>query len=76
MNSFKIPDKPLETGREWQEWLEEFEEHREYFEIKAVKDKVRAFKIYGWQEIKKVARNLPDTVPAEGDNDYKKLIHV
>ena len=30
----------------------------------------------GWQEIKKVARNLPDTVPAEGDNDYKKLIHV
>ena len=74
INPFKIPDKPLETGRAWQEWLEGFEEDREYFEIKAVKDKVRAFKIYGWQEIKKVARNLPDTVSAEGDNDFKKLI--
>ena len=47
INSFKIPDKPLETWRTWQEWLEDFEEDREYFEIKAVKDKVRAFKIYG-----------------------------
>ena len=47
INSFKIPDKTLETGRAWQEWLEDFEEDREYFEIKAVKDKVRAFKIYG-----------------------------
>ena len=47
INSFKIPDKPLKTGRTWQEWLEDFEEDREYFEIKAVKDKVRAFKIYG-----------------------------
>ena len=74
INSFKIPDKPLKAGRAWHEWLEDFEEDREYFEIKAVKDKVRAFKIYGWQEIKKVARNLPDTVSAEGDNDYKKLI--
>ena len=32
-----------------------------------------ALKVYGGKEIKKLARNLPDTVPVVGDNDYKKL---
>ena len=53
---------------------EEFEEETEYFEIKATKDKVSALKTYGGQEIKKLARNLPDTAPVEDDDDYKKLI--
>ena len=39
-----------------------------------MKDKVSALKICGGQEIKKVARNLPDTAPDEDDDDYKKLI--
>lgn len=32
-----------------------------------------ALKIYGGKEIKKLARNLPDTAPVIGDDDYKKL---
>ena len=69
LNSFKIPDNPLETGRAWQQWLKDFKEETEYFEIKAVKDKVSALKIYG----DKKSRNLPDTAPVEDDNDYQKL---
>ena len=30
-------------------------------------------KIYGGKETKKLARNLPDTAPVVGDDDYKKL---
>jgi len=32
-----------------------------------------ALKIYGGKEIKKLTRNLPDTAPVVGDDDYKKL---
>ena len=67
LNSFKIPDNSLlETGRAWQAWREDFKEDAEYFEIKAVKDKVIAPKIYG----EKKSRNLPDTAPVEDNNDY------
>lgn len=66
LNSFKILDNPLlETGRAWQTWREDFKEETEYFEIKAVKDKVNALKIYG----DKKSRNLPDTAPVEDNND-------
>ena len=50
-----------------------FEEETSYFEITKVRDQVSALKIYGGQEIKKLAHNLPDTAPVEGDDDYKKL---
>ena len=67
LNSFKIPENPLlETGRAWQAWREDFKEETEYFEIKAMKDKVSALKIYG----EKKSRNLPDTAPVEDNNDY------
>ena len=32
-----------------------------------------ALKTYGGQEINKLAHNLPDTAPVEGNDDYKKL---
>ena len=70
---FKIPENPLEIGRAWEEWIEDFEEETSYFEITKVRDQVSALKIYGGQEIKKLAHNLPDTAPVEGDDDYKKL---
>jgi len=44
-----------------------------YFEITEMKDRVSALKIYGGREIKKLARNLPDTAPVVGDDDNKKL---
>ena len=67
LNSFKILENPLlETGRAWQAWREDLKEETEYFEIKAVKDKVSALKIYG----EKKSRNLPDTAPVEDNNDY------
>ena len=70
---FKIPENPLEIGRAWEEWIEDFEEETSYFEITKVRDQVSALKIYGGQEIKKLAHNLPDTAPVEADDDYKKL---
>ena len=76
INSFKIPHNPQETCRAWQEWFKDFEEETEYFEIKATKHKVSALKIYGRQEIKKLARNLPDIALVENANDYKKLIRT
>ena len=44
-----------------------------YFEITEIRDRVSALKIYGGKEIKKLARNLPDTAPVIGDDDDKKL---
>lgn len=38
-----------------------------------MKDRVSALKIYGGREIKKLARNLPDTTPVVGEDDCKKL---
>ena len=70
---FKIPESPLEIGRAWKEWIEDFEEEMSYFEITEVKDQVSALKIYGGQEIKKLAGNLPDAMPVVGNNNYKKL---
>ena len=32
-----------------------------------------ALKIYGGEEVKKLACNLPDTAPVVGGDDYKKL---
>ena len=34
---------------------------------------MNALKIYGGKEIKNLARNLPETAPVVGDDDYKKL---
>ena len=70
---FKIPENPLEVGRAWREWIEDFEDETSYFEITEIRDRVSALKIYGGKEIKKLARNLPDTAPVVGDDDYKKL---
>jgi len=70
---FKIPENPLEVGRVWREWIEDFEDETSYFEITEIRDHVSALKIYGGKEIKKLARNLPDTAPVVGDDDYKKL---
>ena len=38
-----------------------------------IRDRVSVLKGYGGKEIKKLARNLPDTAPVVGDDDYKKL---
>ncbi|KAL9952955.1 hypothetical protein ACROYT_G040288 [Oculina patagonica] len=65
----KIVEIPWIFGRVWKEWIEEIT----YFEITEIKDRVSALKIYGGKEIKKLARNLPETTPVVGDNDYKKL---
>ena len=70
---FKIPENPLEVGRVWREWIEDFEDETSYFEITEIGDHVSALKIYGGKEIKKLARNLPDTARVVGDDDYKKL---
>ena len=70
---FKIPENPLEVGRAWREWIEDFEDETSYFEITEIRDRVSAVKIYGGKEIKKLARNLPDTAPVVGDDDYKQL---
>ena len=53
--------------------IEDFEEENAYFEITEVRDKVSVLKIYGELEVKRLARNLPDATPVEGDDDYKKL---
>ena len=70
---FKIPENPLEVGRAWREWIEDFEDETSYFEITEIRDRVNALKIYGGKEIKKFARNLPETASVVGDDDYKKL---
>ena len=70
---FKIPEQPLEVGRVWREWIEDFEDKVSYFEITEIRDRVSALKIYGGKETKKLSRNLPDTAPVVGDDDYKKL---
>ena len=70
---FKIPENPLEVGRAWREWIEDFEDETSYFEITEIRDRVNALKIYGGKEIKKLARNLPETALVVGDDDYKKL---
>ena len=70
---FKIPDNHLEIGRAWEEWLEDFKEETTYFEIDKTRDKISALKIYGDQEVKKLACNLPDPAPIEDDDEYKKL---
>ena len=67
---FKIPEQALEVGRAWRECIED---EISYFEITEIRDRVSALKIYGGKEIKKLARNLPDTAPLVGDDDYKKL---
>lgn len=44
-----------------------------FSEITEIRDRASALKIYGSQEIKILAHNLPDTTPVVGDDDYKKL---
>ena len=70
---FKIPENPLKVGRAWREWIEDFEDETSYFEITEIRDRVNALKIYCGKEIKKLARNLPETALVVGDDDYKKL---
>ena len=70
---FRIPDNHLKVGRAWEEWIEDFEDEITYFEIKEIRDKIRALKIYGGPEIKKLARNLPDPAPIEADDVYQML---
>ena len=73
LEPFRVPEDPLKVGRAWQEWLEDFEEETNYFEIKEIRDKVGALKIYGGSEIKRLARHLPDSTE-EGDDDFTRLI--
>ena len=70
---FKLPENPLEIGRAWEEWIEDFEDETSYFKISDTKDKVSALKIYGGQEIKKLAGNLPDPAPIAEEEEYQKL---
>ena len=56
LEPFRVPEDPLKVGRAWQEWLEDFEEETNYFEIKEIRDKVGALKIYGGSEITSFAR--------------------
>ena len=73
---FKIPANHLEVGRAWRERIKDFKDETLYvFEITEIRDHVSTLKIYmyGDKEIKKLARNLPDTMPVVGDDDYKKL---
>ena len=70
---FKIPENPLEVGQTWREWIENFKDETLYFEIREIKDRMSALKIYGGKEIKKLARTLPGTAPVVRDDDYKKL---
>ena len=44
-----------------------------YFEITEIRDRMSTLKVFGGKEIKKLARNLPDTAPVVGDDDCKKL---
>ena len=72
---FKIPESPLDVGwaRKFKEWIEDFEDETSYFEITEIRGRVSALEIYGGKEIKKLARNLPETAPVFGDDDYQKL---
>ena len=69
IETFRIPDDHLKVGLAWEEWIEGLT----YFEVKAIRDKISALKIYGGSELKKLARNLPDPAPIEGDDDYQML---
>lgn len=71
--SFKIPENSLEVGLAWREWIEDFKDETLYFKITEIRDHVSTWKIYDGKEIKKLAFNLPDTVPVVGDDDFKKL---
>ena len=73
IEKFNIPEDRLQIGHAWEEWLEDFEEEISYLGISEIKDKVSALKIYGGTEIKKLSRNLLETPPQDGDNDYTKL---
>ena len=44
-----------------------------HFEITEIRDRLSALKIYCGKEMKKLARNFPDTARVEEDDDYKKL---
>ena len=44
-----------------------------YFKITEIRDRVNVLKIYGGKDIKKLSRNVPETAPVFGDDDYKKL---
>lgn len=70
---FEIPENSLEVGRAWREWIEDFKDEALYFKITEIRDHVSTWKIYDGKEIKKLAFNLPDTVPVVGDDDFKKL---
>ena len=51
IETFKIPEQPLEVGRAWREWIENLEDEISYFEITEIRDGVSALKIYGGKEI-------------------------
>ena len=70
---YKFPKNLLENRRAWEEWIEDLENETSYFEIGETKDKVSALKIYGSQDIKKLARNLPYPAPIADENEYQKL---
>ena len=56
------------VGGAWRKWIKDFEDA-----IREIRDRVSALqKIYGGKEIKKFARNLPDTAPVVGDDEKLK----
>ena len=69
IDPFKIPANPLEVARVWREWIKDFKDETSYFEISEIRDCVNALKIYGGKEIKKLARNLPETAPVVAYDD-------
>ena len=44
-----------------------------HFEITEIRDRLSVLKILCGKEMRKLARNLPDTAQVDGDDDYKKL---
>ena len=70
---FRIPDDHLKVGKAWEDLIEDFKDEITYFGMREVSDKVRALRIYGGQELKKLARNLPDPPPTEADDEHKEI---
>ena len=65
IESFKIPENPLEVGGAWREWVEHFEDDIRYFEITWKSNRVSVLKISGGKEIQKHARK-PARYSAKG----------
>ena len=57
---FKPSENELTVGKEWLDWLDDLESQFRYFKVTKVQDKKDAITIYGGNDIKTLAKNLPD----------------